>query len=226
MSLAIGIALALANPFNLGTVSVKSQQSRRAIVGDVILAQSDTFGPQTVPMAYEITDELANLGIISAFAGAGANTDLLGSQGLIRQGFIDAYSDVYVGGSGGILNSDVDLFSAEDRIVATDVARPALRDHLVFSHENTARASVMGAHPLFDNIQNDPNDETWIRIYNAIDQHPRFNDLVNLIQSTGFLPVRDSDSGTEDYIDWTLEIAFDLIDQFLYPDGRPKSLQQ
>ena len=129
-----------------------------------------------------------------------------------------------MGGSGGILNSDVDLFSAEDRIVATDVARPALRDHLVFSYEYTARASVMGAHPLFDNILNDPNDETWIRIYNAIDQHPRFDDLVNLIQDTGFSPIGDSVPGSEDRVDWIFEIAFDLIDQFLHPDGRPKSL--
>lgn len=217
------MALALANSSDSSMLMAGGAE-----LVDVLRAQADaTDSPDsefvTIEFPYEVTDELLGANIATAWAVADTFEELTGPQGLIQQGLMNVYSDVYVGGSGGPLNSYIRVFSDESKIVATDFVIPELRDRLVFSHENTARAEVMTAHPLLRNFEYHSDTDTWIRIYTAIDQHPRFGDIVSLLREASEIPNRGEPRGDE-YYDWIFEIARDLIDQFFHPDGRPKSL--
>jgi len=225
------VTLALTSPFNMGMVvgatstTNTTGQATQGQFGEVVLAQADTntFEVVTVEFAYEIVDELTQSNIVFLDAGPGAVTDITSPQGLIQQGLVNVYSDIYAGGNGNPLNSRVYLIDTTSKLVAIDFVRPSLRNRLIFSHENSARAEVMIAHPLLRNLR---DDETWIRIYNAVDQHPRFPDLVSLFQEVGYLPSLEEDPRSNEYYAWTDEIALDLIDEFLYPDGTPKPQSQ
>jgi hypothetical protein len=217
------IALTLANPLSVGMVSNPTHTVAQEQFEDVVLAQTrtDTLGIATVEFPYEIADELIASNVVALDTG-GVRTDIVEAQGIIQQGLANVYSDVYAGGDGDPLNSHVYLIDTASNIVAMDFVIPALRNRLVFSHENTARAQVMQAHPLLRNFRYHSDSETWIRIYNAIDQHPQFGNLVALFQEVGYLPNRDDDPRSDEFYSWTREIALDLIDELLYPDGSPK----
>ncbi|MEM6431840.1 MAG: hypothetical protein AAF708_21565 [Deinococcota bacterium] len=137
------------------------------------------------------------------------------------------YVDAPLRRDGAIALNTIVLYDEQDRIVALDVLRPTLRENLVFSHENTARSQIMSAHPLLQtrsrNILNDPDDEVWIRIYNAVDAHPRFDDYVTFIRDLGYIPFQFQDPNHDAYYQFAYDIAIDLVQEFLSRDGSPKS---
>jgi hypothetical protein len=84
----------------------------------------------------------------------------------------------------------------------------------------------MSAHPLLypgrQNISNDPHDVLWIQIYNATSEHPRFDELVEIIRTTGYVPDESSDSNAGVYYDLAFEIALDLVAEYFDENGQPQ----
>lgn len=215
------VTLALTSPFNVGMVvgaSDTTGQVTQGMFGEVVLAQQQDdwppFGTTSIP--FEITSDFDGLSL-DRVSTVDTRTIVTDSNG---------YVDVPLLEDGSIANNLVHLVGEQDIFLAIDVLRPMMRRSVAFSHENTARASVMNAHPLLlpnrQRISNDPNDETWIRIYNAVDEHPKFEELVTLIRDIGYVPYLGATPEEEEYFDLSFGIALDLVGEFFYENGNPK----
>lgn len=199
------VVLALANTLNAEVVGIN----------DTVLAQQQDNWP-TTSIPFEITSDLDGLNLDRV-------STRLTEANATTEGYIEA--PLYYNSESVAFNW-IALYDTQRRIVAYDVLRPPLRAYLVFSHENTARASIMRAHTLLDptrpSFDNDLTDAFWISIYNAVDEHPRFEDYVALIRNTGYIPLYSSDPNHDAYYQVAFEIAIDLVREFFNENGSPK----
>ncbi|MEM6427784.1 MAG: hypothetical protein AAF708_00995 [Deinococcota bacterium] len=183
---------------------------------DNISAQDDWPPFGTTPIPFEITSDFDDQNVDYIHVSL-TKTEVTSTSGNIGAPLRE---------DGIISRNEVLLFDTQDRIIGIEVLRPLFRTNLVFSHENTTRASIMSAHPLLypnrHNIPNDPNDELWIQIYNATSEHPRFDELTELISTLDFIPVEESDPGLDDYYDLIFEIALDLAAEYFDETGQPR----
>ncbi|MEM7734551.1 MAG: hypothetical protein AAF267_02070 [Deinococcota bacterium] len=199
------------------TSQYASRFELRAAQHNLLAQEDDPLAFDTTPIPFEITSDfdVATLDAVST----GPTRVVVAAA----TGYVDA--PLYDNGS--IALNEVALYDTQRRIVALDVLRPTLRVNHVFSYENTARTQVMAAHPLLHtrsrNILNDPEDEVWIRIYNAVDDHPRFEDFVTLIRNLGYVPVLLSDPNNDAYYQFAYDIAIDLVREFFDETGQLKS---
>lgn len=61
-----------------------------------------------------------------------------------------------------------------------------------------------------------------MRICDAVDEHPKFDELVTLIRSLGHIPNVDFEPDEAKYFNLSFEIAVKLIEKFLDENGNPK----
>lgn len=218
------VTLALTSPFNVGMVVGATNTTGQATQGQfgevVVQTPQDEARYGTASIPFEITSDFDGLSLASVTT-IFTKTVVTNSSG---------YADVPLFRDGSIDKNIVYLIDDHDVVLAMDVLRPMMRRSVAFSHENTARASVMNAHPLLlpnrQRISNDPNDETWIRIYNAVDEHPKFEELVTLIRDIGYVPYLGATPEEEEYFDLSFGIALDLVGEFFDENGNPKPQPQ
>jgi hypothetical protein len=175
---------------------------------NVLLAQensnqeSDDVVVTKVPVRYEITDDFEDETLTTIFS----------TMGVQEVDLSNPYVEVYAL-DGKLTGDRISLFG-EQGLLADVFFDPNISDTIIFSHENTVRHGVMGNSWLLS-IR---DDALQLEVYNAIDDHPLFAELVALIESLDELPWQKDMEGFEAYFDLHHAIANDIVTTYILPE--------
>ncbi|MEM7735639.1 MAG: hypothetical protein AAF267_07590 [Deinococcota bacterium] len=170
----------------------------QAQMENVLLAQesNNELELTTVPVQYEITDDLA-----------GTTPNIITtSVDICDVNSNNLYVEIYAF-DGELSRDRIGLLDEEGRLLALTYFYPIVDEKIVFSSENTIRKSVM------DNsyIRIIADDDLRLEVYNAIENHPRFEEAVALVASLDELPYLPDMPGYDDFFSWSSEISNDLV---------------